>query len=232
MRFPLPLILALAVSTAAPALAAEAGRTITVTGQGTALAVPDMATISLGVVTEAPGAREAIDANSRAMAGVIDRLRSLGVEERDMQTSDFSVNPVYQRVQTPGAEPTILGFTARNMLTLRVRELSRLGEVLDEVARDGANSFSGLSFGMQDPGASEDAAREAAMEDARDRALLYARAAGVELGPVQSISEVGFAQPPMPFARAEMAMASDAVPVAAGEMELSATVTVVYAIGE
>ena len=151
MRVLLPLTLAL--SLAATALAAETAipRTITVTGEGTAITVPDMATIRMGVVTEAPGAREAIDQNSRAMAAVIERLLALGIDERDMQTSDYAVNPVYSRSQAQGAEPVIRGFTARNMLTLRVRELARLGEVLDEVARDGANSFGGLSFGMQDP---------------------------------------------------------------------------------
>ena len=231
MRAPLSLILALALATAAPA-AAETARTITVTGQGNALAVPDMATILLGVVTEAPNAGEAIGQNSRAMAGVLDRLRALGVAERDMQTSDFSVNPVYQYNQTPGAEPTIRGFTARNMLTLRVRDLARLGEVLDEVARDGANSFGGLNFGMQDPDAAENDARRAAMADARARAELFAGAGGVTLGRVLSISEASFGAPPMPmFARADMAM-NESVPVAAGEMQLSASVTVVYEIAE
>jgi uncharacterized protein YggE len=206
-------------------------RTITVIGEGRADVQPDMATVQLGVVTEAPGAREAIDTNSRAMAAVLDRLKAAGIEDRDLQTSNFSVDPRWGR-QVDNTPPKVTGFVAQNMLSVRVRDLDRLGAVLDEVARDGANSFNGLSFGLQDPSEAQNAARRDAVAKARALAALYAEAAGVTLGPLLSLSESGGGGYPMPMARAEMAMASDAVPVAAGEVSLSARVTLVYAIAD
>ena len=118
------------------------------------------------------------------------------------------------------------------MLMVRVRDLSILGEVLDAVARDGANSFEGLTFGLADPAAAGDAARRAAVADARRKAALYAEAAGVALGPLLSFAESGGAPVPQMMARAEMAMASDAVPVAPGELTLTQRVTLTYALSE
>lgn len=204
-------------------------RLMTVTGQGAVEMVPDMATVRLGVMTEARGAREAIDDNSRAMAGVLERLKGLGVADRDLQTSEFSVHPRWNRVSGDQA-PEVIGFVARNLLSVRVRDLARLGEVLDAVARDGANQFEGLAFGLQNPDPVEDAAREAAVAEARRKAQLYAAAAGVALGPLQSLSESGGVVAPMPMARAEMSMVSEEVPMAAGEVSVSARVTLTYVI--
>ena len=226
MKLLLTLFAALAFSTAGVAETA----TITVQGEGRVAVVPDMATVRLGVLTEAPGAREAIDSNSRAMDGVMERLSGLGIEPRDLQTSGFSVQPRWNRTET-GQTSEIAAFVARNMLIVRVRDLDRLGEVLDAVARDGANAFEGLQFGLSRPGPHEAQARRRAVTDARQKAALYADAAGVALGPLVKLTEAGSARPPMPMARAEMAMASDAVPVAPGELTVSAGVTLVYEIG-
>lgn len=225
--------LALAGAGAGAAGAQETGddtRRITVVGDGSVDTPPDMATISLGVVTEARGAREAIDENSRAMEAVLGRLRAAGIEERDLQTAGFSVSPRFDYSSRP--QPAeITGFVAQNTLTVRIRDLSRLGGILDEVARDGANSFQGLSFGLREPGPAEDAAREAAVAEARRKAELYAAAAGVTLGDLMRLSEESFGGPqPMMMAQAEMRMSSDEVPVAAGEVTVSARVTLVYAI--
>lgn len=227
------IILVVAAALAAvPALAQDdPERRLSVSGEGRVEAAPDMATVQLGVTTEAPGAREAIDTNSRAMSGVLRRLGELGIAERDLQTSNFTVQPRWTR-EDGGTPPKLSGFVARNMLTVRVRDLSALGEVLDAVARDGANSYEGLSFGLLDPVPVEDAARRAAVADARRKAELYAEAAGVGLGELLTLSESGGSGGPMPIARAEMAMAADSVPVAPGELTVSARVSLVYALGD
>ncbi len=213
------------------ALGDEHERHLTVTGVGLVEVVPDMATVRLGVTSEARGAREAIDENSRAMAAVLERLRAAEIEDRDIQTSNFSVSPRYDYNRQSGEAPRITGFVAQNMVAIRVRDLDRLGAILDEVARDGANSFNGLSFGLQDRTPAEDAARLAAVDEARRKAELYAGAAGVSLGPVVTLSEsVGASPQPMMMAEQSMRAASDAVPVAAGELAVSARVTIVYAI--
>lgn len=213
------------------ALAEGHERRLTVTGTGLIEVAPDMATVSLGVTNDARSAREAIDDNARAMAGVLDRLRAAEIEDRDIQTSNFSVSPRFDYNRQSGEAPRITGFIAQNTVTVRVRDLERLGGILDEVARDGANSFNGLRFDLQDRGPVEDAAREAAVAEARRKADLYAAAAGVTLGAVMTLSESGGASPqPMMMAEQAMRASSDAVPVAAGELTVSARVTIVYAI--
>ncbi|MEM9474984.1 MAG: SIMPL domain-containing protein [Pseudomonadota bacterium] len=214
---------------AAPAFAQELPRLITVTGEGRALAAPDMATLRLGVTTDGATARDAIAANSRAMTDVLDRIESAGVADRDVQTQDFSVSPRWEN--RPNEAPRIAGFVARNQVFVRVRDLDALGPLLDAVTRDGANTFDGLSFGLQDPGPIEDAARRAAVTEAQRKATLYAEAAGVTLGPLQSIDEGG-ASSPVPMARAEMAVAMDSVPVASGELAITARVRLVYQIAD
>ncbi|MDU8943080.1 SIMPL domain-containing protein [Ovoidimarina sediminis] len=233
MRFGLMIVAAL-VSLPLLGFAQEAERRLTVTGEGRIEAVPDMATISLGVTAEARTAGEAIRANSRAMDAVLERLRAAGIEDRDLQTSNFSVHPRWERANSSNAAPRIAGFVAQNMLTVRVRDLSVLGETLDAVAQDGANSFSGLSFGLQDPEPVRDQARVAAVAEARRKAALLAEAAGVTLGPLLSIDEAdGGGRPPIMMEMAEARMSSaDAVPVAAGELSMTARIRLVYAIGE
>ena len=215
---------------AAPAFTQELPRLITVTGEGRALAAPDMATLRLGVTTDGATARDAIAANSRAMADVLDRIESAGIADRDVQTHDFSVSPRWEN--RPNEAPRIAGFVARNQVFVRVRDLDALGPLLDAVTRDGANTFDGLSFGLQDPGPIEDAARRAAVTEAQRKATLYAEAAGVTLGPLQSIDEGSASSSPVPMARAEMAVAMDSVPVASGELAITARVRLVYQIAD
>ena len=215
----------LALPFASAGLAETAGR-ITVTGFAAVDVVPDMATISLGVTTQSPMAAEAMSANSAALAAVMARLTEAGVAARDMQTSNLSLYPNWVSYDSNVA-PKIDGYIATNILTVRVRALETTGAVLDAVITEGANTLNGLTFGLSAPRPAEDAARKAAVADAIARATLLVTAAGVGLGPIVSISEGAGVEPPMPmFDR----VAEASVPVASGEISVSASVTVVFEI--
>lgn len=215
-----------------PAYAEEFRPTITVSGEGRVEMAPDMATISLGVITEALTAKEALDQNSAQLSAVISRLKETGIEDRDIQTSGLSLGPRYDYSNSTGS-PKVTGYTVSNMVTIRVRLLDSLGGVLDNVVSDGANTLNGLSFGLQDKGPGTDEARRRAVADARRKAELYAAAAGVKLGAVLSIAEQGGAYQPMPMAMAEASFAKGGdVPVAAGELTLLSAITMVYALSE
>lgn len=209
---------------------AEQGtRVITVVGEGQVEAVPDMAMITLGVTHEASEAVEAMEQVSQRTANILDRLTTLEVDPTDVQTSRFSLNPVWSnRNSSTGARPEISGFAASNAVTVRVRELTSLGQILDAVIADGANTFNGLQFLVQDPKPLQDEARRRATADAMDRAAQLAKAAGVTLGSVQSISELGGGAQPV---RMEMAAMRDGgVPIAAGEVSMTASVSMVFEI--
>ncbi|RAZ87899.1 SIMPL domain-containing protein [Cereibacter johrii] len=199
---------------------------LTVTGEGAVAGRPDMATITLGVTTEAATAAEAMAGNSEKLGRVLQRLKEAGLEDRDLQTSGLSLNPNW--TQSPDGEaPRIAGYVASNMLTVRVRALDRLGAVLDQAVQDGANTLQGVSFGLVDPQPAMDEARRKAVARAQSRAQLLTEAAGVQLGPILEIREGGDGyQPPMPMYR-EAAMDAP-VPVAEGEIETTAQVTLVY----
>ncbi len=205
---------------------------ITATGEGRVTAVPDMAMVSLGVQTDADTASTALTENSVKLAAVIERLKAAGIEPRDVQTSGLSLGPRYDYSKQDGTPPAVVGYTASNMVTVRVRALDTVGSVLDGVVADGANTLNGLSFGLAEDRAALDEARRLAVKDAAAKAALYAEAAGVKLGRVISIGEAGTFAPPMPMAmEAGFAKSAD-VPVAPGEMTLSASVSVVYSIAE
>ncbi len=230
MRHTLFLLAGICLMALSAPLAAEATRTITVTGEGQAEAAPDMALITLGVVSAGATAREATRANSRAMADILAEIAGAGVAERDVQTAGFNVYPRWEN--RPNEAARIAGFIAENRVTVRARDLDNLGALLDAVTSEGANRFEGLSFALQNPEAAEDAAHADAVADARRKAALYAEAAGLTLGPIQTITEGGGAAP-VPIARAEMALSREAgVPVAPGELSMRARVTIVYAIGD
>lgn len=222
----LALSTALALPLAAPALA-EA--TITVTGEASIAATPDMATVSLGVTTEGATAAEAMAANSKALAAVIERLQGAGIAETDLQTANLSLNPNWTGYDS-GAAPQIANYMAMNMLNVRVRDLANLGSVLDASIADGANTLNGITFELAAPRPVQDEARRAAMGDATAKATLYAEAAGVTLGKIASIAEVQTYGGPMPvFMEAK---AASPVPVAAGQIALQAQVTVTYEIAD
>ena len=218
---------ALVLPLAAPALA---DNVITVMGEGTVQVTPDMATISLGVTTDGASAAEAMAANSKALQAVIDRLKSAGIEDRDLQTSNLSLNPNWVGYDA-GQTPKIAGYVASNMLSVRVRALDTLGTVLDASITDGANTLNGITFELAAPRPAQDEARKAAVADAKARAELLATAAGVKLGKIEAITESAGYGVPMPMFRDE-AKAASAVPVASGQIGMTASVTITYAIVE
>lgn len=224
------LIVALLLPIAAVAQEAPAGR-ITVTGEGSVSAAPDMALITLGVTTEGETAKAALDLNNEQQAAVMASLSAAGVEGRDIQTSVLNLSPVWRNDRAgTDEEPRISGYQASNQVTVRVRDLAALGALLDTVVTTGANTLNSLSFSLSDPAPEMDKARRAAVADAMARAKLYAEAAGVTLGPVIRISDAPAQGPVGPMFRQAAEM--KAVPVAAGEIALSASVTVTFAISQ
>lgn len=220
---------ALALPFAAPVAAQDApAPLITVTGEGVVEAAPDIATLMIGVTTQGETAAGALASNSAALEAVLARLTATGIDARDLQTSNLSLNPNWTGYDN--ATPTISGYVASNMLTVRVRALETLGSVLDAAVTDGANTLSGLSFGLADPEPVLNEARKEAVEDARGRAEVLARAAGVTLGKIVSISEGGNVSVPVPMFRQDAASAS--VPVAGGELGMTAMVTISFEIVE
>lgn len=224
----LALSTALAMPMAAPALADGAGN-ITIIGEASIAATPDMATISLGVTTEGMTAAEAMAANSKALSAVIERLKAAGIAENDLQTSNLSLSPNWVGYDS-GQTPTISNYMAMNMLNVRVRDLAALGSVLDASIADGANTLNGITFELSAPRPVQDEARKAAVADAAAKAGLYAEAAGVKLGKVVSISEQQNYNGPVPvFMEAK---AASPVPVATGQIALQTSVTVTYEIAD
>ena len=204
---------------------ADASGTLTVTGTATVNAAPDQATLSLGVTTTGATAAVAMGANNDAASAVIARLIAAKVAERDMQTTGLSLNPNWV-MNAAGTAQEIQGYTASSTLTVRIAALDAAGAILDAAIADGANTLNGLTFGLADPRPAEDDARKAAVADALARAQVLAQAAGETLGPIVSITEGGGGQQPMPMLF--KAAADSAVPLAAGEVGVSAEVTIVW----
>ena len=226
MRILSPLLLAATLSLAPLTALAEAA-TLTVTGSATVETVPDLATLSLGVTTNGATAAAAMSANSDALASVIARLKAAGVADRDIQTSNLSLNPNWV-TNSMGTASEIQGYVATNMLTIRIRALNTTGAVLDAAISDGVNSLNGLYFGLQNPRPAEDEARRQAVADAIARATLLSTAAGTSLGPILSLTDGG-AAPPIPGPMYRMTDAAAApVPVEAGSLGISASVTLVF----
>lgn len=163
-------------------------RTISVSATGSVVAKPDMARISSGVVSEAKTAREALTANTAAMQKLIAALKEAGIAPADLQTSSINVQPRYTHYKD-GHAPRIDGYSVNNDLAVVVRDLKKLGDILDQLVTLGANQIGGLSFDVSTSEALRDEARKAAVGNARKRATLYAEAAGVQLGDVMSITE-------------------------------------------
>ncbi len=208
-------------------------RIISVSGLGEVKSRPDMATISTGVVSEAPSAKDALAKNNAAMAAVIAALKNAGISEDDIQTSNFSVSPKYPPYQPTQSMPQrIVGYTVSNQVTASVKNLKNLGSILDTLVQSGSNQINGISFGIDEPKKVLDEARKKAVADARAKAELYAEAAGVSLGRVVQISESSAVMPPVPMMRM-MAneVAQDAsVPIAAGQQTVSTNVSITYEI--
>lgn len=208
-------------------------------GRGEITAAPDTAIVTSGVTSQGATAREALDGNTRDMAALIETLKAAGIEPRDIQTSGFSVSPNYVYTDARDANgyslpPKINGYIVSNMVTVRVRDLKILGAVLDQAVTVGANTINGVSFSVADPSKLYDEARKLAVEDAREKADLYAAAAGVELGHIVMISETPSYAPPQPMMmRAEVAnMAAAPVPVQTGELVFGIDVSISWYLAQ
>jgi uncharacterized protein YggE len=201
-------------------------RQITVIGQGEVSALPDMATLSIGVEVQAKTPGRALADNAERMTAVMARLKDAGVAERDLRTSQLGVWPVFSERNQP---QRIVGYRASNQLSIIVREINGLGKVLDQAVADGANRVNGPSFSIADPEPLLAAARDAAVSDAIAKAERYAAAAGVALGDVLSINESAGGTPILPRQMRAEAMAAS-TPIATGESSVSASVTMTFAI--
>jgi uncharacterized protein YggE len=224
-----------------PAEAQEQNRrepVLSVSGQGEAAVAPDMAIVSLSVLRQAKTAGAAVAANTTAMNEVMSALKADGIAERDIQTSNFSIYPQYRRSETKNGTietQEIVGYEVTNALSVKVRDLSKLGGLIDQSVKLGVNSGGEITFTNDKPEAAITDARKAAVAEALDKAKTLTEAAGVKLGKILEISE-GYARPmpPQPMMRMSMAkdMAPAPVPVAAGENTYSVTVNVTFSLTE
>ncbi len=224
---------ALVAGAAIPALAQDATRAdfppaISVSGEASVSAPPDLAQIDAGVASDAKTAREAAEANNAAMAKVLQSLKTAGIADKDYQTSRLSLQPQYAP-NRPG-QATVIGYRASNRVTIKVHDVSKVAGVIDALVGAGANDVGNIYFTVAEPSKLLDEAREKAVADARRKAEIYAKAAGVTLGQPLSIAEDGA---PAPVFRAKTfaaPMAASPTPVAQGEETLSVTVNVTWAI--
>jgi uncharacterized protein len=198
---------------------------ISVTGEATISVAPDLAQIEAGVTSDAKTAREASEANNAAMSKVLQALKSAGIDAKDIQTSRLSLQPQYAPNRTPGM---VVGYHAGNHVTVRLHDVTKVAGTIDTLVGAGATDIGGINFMVSQASKLLDDAREQAVADARRKAEIYARAAGVTLGTPLSISEEGA---PAPVFRGKMAAAPMAItPVAQGEERLSVSVSVSWAI--
>jgi uncharacterized protein YggE len=226
--------LAAAPAVAQPALqgAAAHGPRVTVTGEGHVSAVPDLASLDVAVVTTAADPAAALSENAARMRTTEAAFKAAGIAERDIATSGFSVTPQYASDdgRAPAHRPPrITGYTVRNEVTIKVRDLGKLGSVMSAAVGQGANSVGSLAFSLADPQHVVDQARQKAVEDARHRATLYAEALGLKLGPLVALTDRGGGVPrPVPMFAARAMAAPPTVPISPGEREVSASVTAVW----
>ncbi len=214
-----------------PAFAGDdATRSIRVQGTGGVDARPDQAVILAAVVDQQAHAGAALEANAKEMRRVLLKLGEFAVAEADIQTRNFSVTPIFERRQSGTSTPRIIGYRVVNRIEVKVRELARLGAMLDALVAAGADRTDGIRFSIKEPAPLADKARLRAMADARRKAELYAGAAGVRVGRVLEIAEQGVSMPRPRLLKATEMRARSAVPIAPGEQRVSATVTVVYEI--
>ncbi|HEY8948373.1 MAG TPA: SIMPL domain-containing protein [Rhizomicrobium sp.] len=205
-------------------------RVLTVSGQGEVHGTPDQAMLSAGVVTTAHTAAAALADNSKAMNEVFATLKRAGIADKDMQTSNFSVQPQYATDKNGNTLRDITGYQVSNTVSVRVNDLAKVGPTLDALVSSGANSIGDIAFMIKDPKPLMAQARAAAVADAVARAQTLARAAGVTLGPITSINESGYSEPRPMYRMAAMAAAPAPTPIAAGEETVTAGVSITWAI--
>lgn len=207
---------------------------ITVVGQGKVYAKPDQANIQMGVSTEDATAAKALEQNNVAMSSLMQTLKAAGVEDKDVQTSNFSIYHNYRSVEPSGSSAVknrTTQYRVNNDVRVKVRNVANLGKLLDAVVKSGANNVNGVSFSFVNPEALTDEARKLAVADAQRKAKIYATAAGVSLGGLLYLDEtVNNPYRAMNFRGGVMGDSSSNVPITTGEQEVSVGLNVVYTI--
>ena len=203
---------------------------VVVIGEGSASVPPDYATIRSGVTTRAKTAKEAADSNAKLMAAVTAALLEAGIAQKDIKTTRFSIQPVYVAPE-PRTEPKLTGYSVSNQVNVTIRELPKIGDILDRLVTAGATDVGNIAFSLSDSAAVLDRAREAAVADARRKAELYARAFGLTLGRVAWITEDAGYAPPVPMGALHAPAArAEATPISSGEDTFHARITVGFDI--
>lgn len=215
-----------------PAMSEEAKtqRTLSLSGHGEVRTTPDIASLSVGVITNAQTATDALNASNKAMQAVLDSLNAAGIAARDIQTSNLTVSQRYDNRSDGNSQPRTAGFDASNNVSIVIRDLGALGKILDQVVNAGANQINGISFGVENEEPKLDDARKLAVKEARRKAQLYATASGVVLGDVLTISENAAYQPQSGAVFKARAESADSVPIAQGEQVLAVDVNVTWEI--
>ena len=210
--------------------------TISIQGTGIVTSAPDIAYINLGVNSSAQTARVALDKNNKAMNNIINAIKKIEVENKDIQTSNFSINPRYNRVQNQEGLPEIIGYEVFNNLNITIRNLDELGAILDKVVTLGSNRINNIQFAIANPQPLEDQARALAAKDAKRRAEIYAATLGFNLGKIIEITEGRARNQPIIQAKLERgtmmmdASAPNSAPIEAGEQAITSNVTVIWNI--
>jgi uncharacterized protein len=206
-----------------------AEHTVAVTGTGTVSVKPDVADVQLGVSVQKTTVKEAQAAAATAMNAVIDAIKAAGIPEKDIQTTNVSLQPVYDYSQ--GGDQQLLGYRFSNTISVTVRDLEKVPGVIDGAIAAGANTVDGVSFRVGDPLAAEGLARKAAMADAKRRAEALASDAGVRITGVATIVETSAPTPtPIYMAGAAVAKDSAATPIMVGTNDVTVMVNVTYTI--
>lgn len=233
---PLLLVIGLAAVTATAARAqvpaapaATDGTLLTIAASADARRVPDIATLSAGVITQAADAQAAMRDNAAQMERVMSALRAAGIAERDIRTTGVNLHPQYRHAED--SAPTITGYQAGNTVEVTVRDIARIGPTMDALVASGANHVNGPSFSIDKPGEARDEARRDALEDARTRARMYAEALGLQVRRIVSISEAAAGGPIRPVGMARMEMASADTSISPGENVVSANLEIVFELG-
>ena len=201
---------------------------LSVTGSAEIRERPDLASVTLGVENQAREAAAAIAANNTAMNGVVEAIRKAGVPAQEIQTSNFSVFPIYRSRPTPegGEEQELIGYRVSNLVTVRTEDMGRVGPIIDAGLAAGANRVQGVDFMLKDDLAARSRALQEAAREARTKARALAGALDLELGPVLSVSEGGARVVPLAM---EAAFARAApVPIQPGQVSVTATVNLTY----
>jgi len=226
----LGLVLAQSTPSVAAQTEGESVRTIQVSGEGQVQAEPDMAIVRLGVQTEADTAEEALAANNEEMTAVISITLEAEIDENDIRTEGFNLQPVYESGNN-NQPRELVGYRVSNIVRITVRDLTMLGQLLDTAVAAGSNNIQGIQFQISDRAALEAAAREAAMMNAQEKAEQLTDLAGAALGPVHTILETSSVRP-VAFSVADEAAAAPGVPIQAGTQTIQASVQVTWEIEE